>query len=151
MRGPRSGHGETCRHTTTPEYNSYRGILDRCLNPNSTAFPHYGGRGITVCQRWQESFENFLADVGRRPAPRYSIDRINVNGNYEPTNCRWADDKTQASNKTTRRVIHAKGKSLSLSEWSKETGLPIGTIHWRLAQGWDADRAVTPNTEGAAA
>ena len=81
-------------------YSTWRGILDRCIKKNSQAYPDYGGRGIQVCQRWIESFDNFLADVGERPEG-CSLDRIDVNGNYEPGNVRWAAVEVQAIN--TRR------------------------------------------------
>ena len=80
------------------EYISWNMMLQRCTNPNHEAYPRYGGRGVTVCERWRASFEAFFTDIGARP-PGTSIDRIDPNGNYEPGNCRWADAVTQAANK----------------------------------------------------
>lgn len=84
--------------TIRPEFNAWIGIKTRCFNKNSKAYDRYGGRGIKVCDRWKESFENFFLDMGERPSPKHSIDRIDVNGNYEPENCRWADDTQQCRN-----------------------------------------------------
>ena len=84
-------------------------MLGRCGNPNDSAFKDYGGRGITVCDRWKESFENFLADMGERPSLEYSIDRIDVNGNYTPENCRWATSKEQARNRRDNRALNGGG------------------------------------------
>jgi hypothetical protein len=104
--------------SATPEYTLWRAINQRCHNPKSTAYPNYGGRGIRVCDRWQESFENFFADIGQRPSPELTFDRINNNGNYEPGNVRWADRVTQNSN--TRwthedRVRH--GRRNAMRRW----------------------------------
>lgn len=83
----------------SPEYNSWDAMIQRCRNPLGKNYHHYGGRGITVCERWLSSFENFYADMGPKPTPKHSIDRINNDGNYEPGNCRWATQSEQNFNK----------------------------------------------------
>jgi hypothetical protein len=86
-----------------PEYQSWSDMKQRCSNPRHPRFNDWGGRGIKVCDRWRHSFENFLADIGRKPTPEHSIDRIDVNGDYEPTNCRWATASEQMSNQRRQR------------------------------------------------
>ena len=90
----------------TPEYRIWGSLRQRCLNPNDKGYADYGGRGITVCERW-DRFENFIMDVGRRPSPEYSLDRIDNDGNYEPGNVRWATADQQAANKGRKGVPHA--------------------------------------------
>lgn len=91
------------RKQTTPEYNSYRCMLGRCNEPRTANYKNYGGRGITVCERWN-NFENFLADMGLKPSPKHTIDRLDSSGNYEPSNCRWATYKEQ--NDPSRKRKH---------------------------------------------
>lgn len=100
----------------TPEFNSWSGMIARCSNPNSKSYPRYGGRGITVSPKWRDSFASFYADVGPRPGPGYSLDRIDPDGNYEPGNCRWASTVDQARNKAhntkVQGLIHKKNEEI---------------------------------------
>ncbi len=103
----RAGKKQRCGHFNhgtvgTPEYQCWTSMKARCYSPSCGSFAAYGGRGITICDRWLNSFENFLADMGQRPSDGHSLDRIDVNGNYEPSNCRWATSDVQSRN--TRRV-----------------------------------------------
>ena len=154
-RNLRNGHTTSCgcrrvRHgeyvgdsLASPELAAWHSMIGRCTNRNSHAWHRYGGRGIRVCERWRSSFADFLADMGRRPSDRHSIDRIDNDGHYEPANCRWATKVEQGVNRGNNRRITARGKSLTAPEWSRLTGLHRDTIASRLARGWDPERAVS--------
>lgn len=114
--------------TFTPEYSVWCGIKNRCGNPNATSYEHYGGRGIKVCDRWLDSFDNFLSDLGKRPSKQHSIERINVDGDYEPSNCKWATAIEQANNKRifsnnksgVKGVTFSKYHSAWISLWQED-------------------------------
>lgn len=127
-------HGASCRRHVTPEYRTWAMMCKRCNDSDNPLHKNYGGRGISVCDRWNESFENFLADMGPRPSYEMSIDRINVNGNYEPGNCRWATDKEQANNTRRNRRITFNGLTLTLNEWAVKIGIGASGLHARLAR-----------------
>ncbi len=113
-----------------PEYKVWRAIKDRCLNPKDKRHADYGGRGIVICERWRNSFENFYADMGQRPSPTHSIDRINNDGNYEPSNCRWATRSEQAHNTRVSRTVEYQGQSHNLTALARMLGLNPGTFHY---------------------
>ena len=119
----------------------WRAMKHRCLNPNNKHYKDYGGRGIIVCERWLD-FNNFLVDVFPRP-PKFSLERINNNENYCPENVRWASMKDQQNNRRNNRKITLKEITKTLTEWSRETGLSIHVIFYRLKRGWSIERTLT--------
>lgn len=116
----------------------------RCYAPKTDRYPQYGGRGIRVCARWLGSFENFYADMGPKPTPRHSLDRIDVEGNYEPTNCRWATRTEQARNTTRNRLITHNGVRKTLVEWAECAGMSSDLLRNRIDRyGWNIARALS--------
>jgi len=132
---------------TLPGYGTWVGMRQRCFNKSSKQYPQYGGRGITVCDRWKDSVENFIADMGPRPKGM-SLDRIDNNGNYEPANCRWATPRQQQNNCRNTRVLTANGASLPIQEWGRRIGIPANVIKWRLSRGWTPERTVSEPKHG---
>lgn len=126
-----------------PEYEAWQGAKKRCTNPRSRDYPDYGGRGIAMCERWFASFEAFYKDMGERPGPGWSLDRINRDGDYEPGNCRWATVKDQARNRRTSRFVTACGVTKTIAQWAEETGIPWGRLYGRIVTyGWEPERAL---------
>lgn len=118
-------------------YRVWGGIVSRCCNPNNPEYKYYGGRGITLCKEWKESPEAFAKwAYANGYSENLSIDRIDVNGNYEPSNCRWTDNITQANNKRTNVFIEFNGERHTIAEWSRITGIKKCTIQKRLKKGW---------------
>lgn len=138
-----------CRSLThgksrTTEYRIWAGIKDRCLNPNSRSYPGWGGRGIKMCQRWQESFEAFLEDVGDRPGMEYTLDRIDNDGNYEKGNVRWATWTEQQNNRRSSRYLTHNGETKTVSQWARATGMKRDTLQHRIHdRGWSVEKALT--------
>ena len=128
--------------TKTPEYDAWDGMKQRCFNPNHKRYSDWGGRGITVCDRWKNSFENFLADMGSKPTAKHSIDRIDNDGDYCPGNCRWATKAEQENNKRNNRLITIEDVTLTITQWEKKMGYGENVILMRLKRGWSEYRAV---------
>lgn len=125
-------------------YETWCNIIRRTTNPNHNSYPDYGGRGITMSPEWRRSFEAFARDMGPTYRHGLSIDRIDVDGNYEPGNVRWATPKEQARNTRTNRLVTAFGQTKSLAEWAELRGLNYQTLYNRVTRsGWPVERALT--------
>ncbi len=125
-------------------YRIWSAMKQRCNNPNTISYKHYGARGISVCEQWEDyfTFRDWALSHGYRDD--LTIDRIDVNGNYCPDNCTWADYRQQANNKTNNRIIEFEGKKMTSRQWDRELGFREGAISDRLnTLGWDVNRAMT--------
>lgn len=135
-------HGHTSHSWQSPTYCTYQNMISRCYRPSNPRYPAYGAVGIGVCDRWRESFENFLADMGTRPEGT-TIDRIDGALGYSPENCRWATSTEQQANIATNVNIEFLGKTQNISTWAKELGLDPSNLAWRLRHGWSVEAALT--------
>ena len=129
--------------STSPEYKHWINMITRCETPSATGFQHYGGRGIRVCDRWRKDFMAFYSDMGPRPSPRHSVDRIDVNGPYSPENCRWATQKVQARNTRVNHTVRLNGRSMPLAEAAENAPVPYNTVLYRIRRGWSVEDAVS--------
>lgn len=137
-------HGGSNARPCHPLYPNWCAMKQRCSNPNNKRWHRYGGRGITVCDRWLNSFQAFLDDMGPRPSPDHTIERIDNDEDYCPSNCRWATPQEQARNRRTSRTLTFQGQTKTLVEWVEVTGLTRATIESRLDRmGWDVQAALT--------
>jgi hypothetical protein len=118
--------------TGTPEYKAWQSMKDRCHNPDAVQYDNYGGRGIQVCNEWMISFQAFYRAMGSRPGHGYSVDRIDVNGNYEPGNCRWATSEEQGNNKRLNVKFTLDGEELTLPQIARKCNIPISTLVSRI-------------------
>lgn len=139
-------HGRTrdVNGRRTPEFRAWQMLKQRCYNRGSCSYQNYGGRGIAVCSRWLESFENFFADMGLRPSSKHSIERKDNNGPYAPGNCYWATDREQMNNRRNTPMLTLNGVTKSLSYWADELNLSIPLIWNRLRRGWSHADALGP-------
>lgn len=149
-------HGYTRNRKRTNEYVSWKAMRQRCYDPAHSHYECHGGRGITMCQRWRESFVAFLEDMGQRPSDGHSIDRINnATGHYScgkcdecvankwTANCRWVDAVAQARNRRTNLLLTLRNETLCVAAWVEKLGIPGHVIYRRIAAGWPAERALT--------
>ena len=133
----------------TSEYKALINAIHRCHNKGHRAYPSYGARGIYVCQRWYYNFDAFIADMGPKPAKAYSLDRINNDGPYEPSNCRWATRSQQQRNQRPRRgqeIIEILGEKGTIPYFAKKYGLDQTTLRSRHRKGWIGSRLISPPT-----
>jgi hypothetical protein len=138
-----SKHGHIRDNRPTAEYRAWIEMRRRCADNPDRPYPDYAGRGIKVCDRWQESFEAFFSDMGHRPGPGYSVERNDCNGNYEPDNCRWATQLEQARNRRNSLRLTYQGRTMCAVLWSEEVKLPYATLLKRLEAGWSVDDALS--------
>jgi hypothetical protein len=124
-------------------YKLWTGIKQRCTNPNNAAYHRYGGRGITMCQRWVNSYTNFIMDIGEQPEGM-TLDRIDNNGNYEPSNIKWVTRKQQANNRSTNVVLTRDGLTMTLKQWAEHLGWKYGLIASRWKKGKRDDELFAP-------
>jgi hypothetical protein len=136
-------HGGARRGKMTQEYRAWKEAQDRCYRATSPFYHRYGGRGIGMCDRWRESFETFLADMGPKPSAQHSIDRVDNDGHYEPGNCRWATKKEQARNQSSNRLLTYQGETMPMAAWAERVGRSSSTVSARLQKGWTVERALT--------
>jgi hypothetical protein len=124
----------------TVEHRAWKAIHGRCFNENNKKYPRYGGRGITVCDEWQNSFETFFDDMGLRPGNCSSIERIDNDGDYEPSNCKWANNVEQSNNRSNNRNIMFAGRIQNAKQWASELGVDYPAMLNKLNQGWSIER-----------
>lgn len=136
-------HGEGRMALQTPEYRTWMSMISRCRSRRIEQRRCYLDRGITVCKRWARSFESFLKDVGRKPSSEHSLDRIDNNKGYFPSNVRWADKRTQARNTRTAKKLTISGITRTECEWAEISGIPRTTIRNRVKRGWPAEQVIS--------
>lgn len=137
-------HGHSKGRVITPEFQTYRSMMARCYRASNNRYCQYGERGIEVCERWRNSFQTFLDDMGPRPSRLHSLDRVDNDADYSPQNCRWATRRQQCRNRSSNIIVSVAGQSMTLIEASERFDIKYGTLKARiLKHGWDHDRAVS--------
>jgi hypothetical protein len=135
-------HGLTRKGRRAPEHYVWHGMIDRCTRENHPAWCNYGGRGILVCERWRH-FRFFLEDMGRRPSPNHTLDRIDNSKGYGPGNCRWATRLEQHRNERRNVNLTFLGRTQCVAAWAEEVGLHRNTILRRIKRGWSIEDAIS--------
>lgn len=138
---PRLRHGHAGQQS--PEYMTWVDMKRRCSDASRPNYRRYGGRGVTVCERWLDSFESFLSDMGLRPSGKHSIDRIDNNGNYEPGNCRWATCGEQSRNMASNNNLTLDGETLCVTDWAAKAPVTRQAVTQRIRRGWQPKEAIT--------
>lgn len=142
-------HGQGHPKARTSEYRTWEGLQQRCCNPSYHSFANYGGRGITVCDRWRNGeggigpFECFIADMGMKPSALHSIDRVDVDGHYSPENCRWATPKQQSRNRRDCHYVECAGRRMALIEACEVSGVKYTLVQQRIARGETFSEAIS--------
>lgn len=139
-RGCLSEQAQTHGRSGTPEWIAWQSMLRRCEDPQHRSYPHYGARGIRVCERWHR-FEAFFADMGPRPKG-LTLERCDVDGDYEPHNCCWATLSEQARNRRSNHLLTYAGETMCLAAWAERLGMETGTLYGRIKEGWSTARAI---------
>lgn len=137
------GHSLSENGKATKEYDAWRAMKKRCLDPKNDSYERYGARGITICEQWLTSFITFLADVGEAPTKEHSIDRINNEGNYEPGNVKWSTAEEQANNRRNNHNITIGTETKNIKQWAKVYGIDNNLAGERLRAGWSVERTFT--------
>ena len=137
-RAVRTTHGQS----KSREYKSWQSAKTRCYSPTYRGYANYGGRGIKMCDAWRNNSVQFLRDMGACP-PGYSLDRIDINGHYEPGNCRWADARTQHGNTRYNRLLEFRGEQLPATVWARRLKMAKNVLFARLRNGWPIEKALT--------
>lgn len=147
----RRGNSRSCGCTNatlgsrsgSPEHRIWAAMKSRCYNSKTPYYHNYGGRGITICQRWRESFLNFLADMGPKPFPEATIERVDNDAGYSKENCRWATRLEQGQNTRKAQMLTYNGETMCLSAWARRLGINLSTLACRLKRGWSIPKALT--------
>ena len=129
-------HGQSGHKNRTKEYRAGLSMKARCLNPNHTAFKHYGGRGIAIHPDWINHFDKFISSVGVAPSPKHTLDRIKNEEGYVPGNCKWSTRKEQVCNRRNNILVTHNGETKILSQWAEELGVEYSVMRYRYLQGW---------------
>lgn len=130
------------------EYQTWKHMLQRCYDESARGYVSYGARGVTVCDKWRNSFAEFLADMGTATTPKHTLDRIDSTKGYSPENCRWATMKEQQNNKTNNTLITFNGKTMNVKQWSEHLGISRANIHYRLKAKWPLEKVFSSGIFG---